>query len=96
MEVSSLLNVNAPLAVSSVMSSALFSQTSTPAERKTQDDNYAVKLNLSQAAQNMLSSQQDVMGSKPVPETSKQEGNPSNDPDQQSRDSEDDSKEPKR
>ena len=92
MEINSLLNVNAPLAVSSMINPASLPQSIRQSDQRKQEDNASVKLNLSQAAQNMLSSQQDVMGNKPVPETTKQEGNPSDDPDQKSRDSEEERK----
>lgn len=86
MEMSSLMNVNAPLAMSGAIAPSSLPQTSRDAEQTKRSDSAAVTLNLSPAAQNVLSSQFEMTGSKPVPETDPQEGRPSDDNEQKSRD----------
>lgn len=86
MEIDRIFNVSAPLAMSSVFQPSSLPQTIRDTDQRNQADNAAVKLNLSSAAQNILSTQSDVVGTKPVPETDKQEGRPSGDQEQQSRD----------
>jgi hypothetical protein len=86
MDIESIFFMKAPLAVASAIDPSMLSHTTRQADQQKQTDNAAVKLNLSPAAQNMLSSPQDLVGGSPVPESGRQESNPSEDEGQQSRD----------
>jgi len=89
MEISRLFNAQAPIAVSSVIEPSMLPQAVQRVDQQKHTDDAPVRLSLSPAAQNLLSSRSDVSGRAPITESSKQESNPSDDPDQQSRDSAD-------
>ncbi len=88
MDVQSLQQVNAPLAVSSMMAEArVLPQSEQKSSQQKIEDQATVKLTLSPSAQNLMSTG-DTSGSMPVPPSDEAESNPSKHEEQNSRDAE--------
>ena len=85
MEIDSLYSVNAAVMLSSAVNTSTLPSSVQRSDQQSQSDNAPVRLNLSPAAQSILSSPSDVNGYLPVNEAKEQESNPSQDENQQSR-----------
>ncbi len=97
MEIDGIYGFKLPILASSFVDPASLPQSEDDTARRKLEDDAPVRLNLSQAARNLLSSSGDVAGgSTPVQESERQERNPNSDPEEQSRQHEDASKEPRR